>query len=229
MRYRHVDTTTHKRGFTLIELLVVISIIAMLISILLPALKEARSSARAITCASNLKQLGIGIAAYVGSSNDWMVGRWWSREITFYLDPGRTDGGSTGPLTSWISRCSAAPNETPASTLNLTYGFTGVYWNNTGYLSTAANVNHRVRIYDIVLPTKKCLLSEMWHSNLSSAWGDSPLNDASARAVHNQSGNFLLADFHVQRLKLDADTNVAVQWNWDPIYRYRSNVISSRF
>lgn len=52
------------RAFTLIELLVVISIIALLIAILLPALGSARASARAIQCASNLRQMGVGVAAY---------------------------------------------------------------------------------------------------------------------------------------------------------------------
>ena len=55
-------------GFTLIELLVVISIIALLIGILLPVLSNARETARAIACGSNVRQLNIAVQNY-GSEN----------------------------------------------------------------------------------------------------------------------------------------------------------------
>ena len=57
-----------KKGFTLIELLVVIAIIAILAAILFPVFAQAREKARGITCLSNCKEIGTGLALYI---DDW--------------------------------------------------------------------------------------------------------------------------------------------------------------
>jgi len=60
------------RGFTLIELLVVISIIALLIGLLLPALTRARDAARVGACLSNVRQVGLGMQYYANDENAWL-------------------------------------------------------------------------------------------------------------------------------------------------------------
>lgn len=61
------------KGFTLIELLVVIAVIAILSGLLLPGLSRARSTAHAVVCKNNLRQMGIGLLNYVNDTEAYPI------------------------------------------------------------------------------------------------------------------------------------------------------------
>jgi prepilin-type N-terminal cleavage/methylation domain-containing protein len=74
-----------KNGFTLIELLVVVAIIGLLAAILFPVFARARENARRASCASNLKQIGLGLMQYIQDYDEAYPFKTWAKDVEPYI------------------------------------------------------------------------------------------------------------------------------------------------
>ena len=84
---QRITSQTHSvRAFTLIELLVVVSIIALLVSILLPALGRARAAARTSVCLTNERQQGLVVAMYTADHRDFFPNSYHHSSVAGDLD-----------------------------------------------------------------------------------------------------------------------------------------------
>jgi prepilin-type N-terminal cleavage/methylation domain-containing protein/prepilin-type processing-associated H-X9-DG protein len=133
-------------AFTLVELLVVISIIALLLAVLIPALSRARESGRAVVCSTNLKQIGLAMIMYVENNNNKTMsdpwppnGRYWFHELAPYLgDNAFQKNALSSPTTInpeklKIAYCPSATQMLPGSnSLNLIQGTAKNAWGMAG-------------------------------------------------------------------------------------------------
>ena len=106
-RLRTCSITRYSQGFTLIELLVVVSIIAILASLLLPAVSVVQSAAGAAKCASNMRQIYIGTLAYADDNENRLPtsaqqtsshgdDTFWFALVAPYVDANRTGKNGVG-------------------------------------------------------------------------------------------------------------------------------------
>lgn len=129
-----MNSNPKAKGFTLVELLVVISIIALLIAILLPALSRVRGQTKRVHCAANLKQIGMALQMYADDHQDrfptWSAWHVWgyfgsSQDGTAGDDPGPAwtellrDEGSLPDIE--VLRCKAFPTKVAVSYFQSAY------------------------------------------------------------------------------------------------------------
>jgi prepilin-type N-terminal cleavage/methylation domain-containing protein len=219
-----------RHGFTLIELLVVIAIIAVVASLLLPAITIVRDLANATKCRSNLRQVGLGFIAYASDYNS-------------YLPPAYSPGRHRRPYSgNWVTLLTTGQYFPPAITStgadsrktavafcpSPRYGSWGKDWWNFivswrllgdaepgGNNVPQTNDAQLSRTSEVILVADVSQGNPGWACGFESpswAWGG-------LMAAHRGSGNFLMADYHVESHRyngpLGANNVAADSMFWD--------------
>lgn len=223
-------------AFTLIELLVVISIVSLLISILLPALRAAREQAKTMTCMSQMRQAGLCFTMYQTSYKEFFPPYWfaaptaqnasgrlyWMDLMKPYVNDHIPVPGSDNYL--WFNNASPSPVGFRCPTMldtqcNVT-AFSSMGYNNYG-LTTGLWSDNWLRLLTIRSPSKIMVVADA--AERAPRRGSVTINDGSKLDFRHSgdSLNMLYADGHV---KTNRQEIVATGWsNFYRHYPYMEN------
>ena len=201
-----------KMTFTLIELLVVIGIIAVLASLLLPALMKAKETAKAIMCKTQMTQLGQHIASYIGDYNDYLPYCFNNTLASSYCHASNLMPSYVGYNCETAKDRSTSIYRCPSQ---LVPG--GTYY----YISYGYNLNYYFnesrKVTSINSPSQTLLLLEKgwdtaqtsnypWYALWQTPGATNYLGTSLGRR-HNGSGNILFIDNHAENWRASLPSN----------------------